>query len=141
MRWFHRTPPHSQPFQVGDTFRSASPFTFTAITITGPCICKLLNLPFYEATEDTSPHWHIEAVPSGAHGPIAYFNGYWSDGTKVHNGRGHILMPAAAYQPIGQLELIKGGAMAGKTSCKYYVACGSTENCKKCKGYVKKEGA
>lgn len=28
----------------------------------------------------------------------------------------------------------------GKTTCKYYKACGNTENCKNCEGYQKDKG-
>ena len=34
---------------------------------------------------------------------------------------------------------LKGDKMGGKTSCKYYIACGNTDNCKLCDGYEKKE--
>ena len=27
----------------------------------------------------------------------------------------------------------------GKTTCKYYKVCGNKDNCKNCKGYVKKK--
>lgn len=28
--------------------------------------------------------------------------------------------------------------LGGKKTCKYYNACGNVENCKNCKGYVRK---
>lgn len=29
--------------------------------------------------------------------------------------------------------------MSGKPNCKYYNACGNSENCSRCKGYEKKK--
>ena len=31
----------------------------------------------------------------------------------------------------------KANSDGGKTTCKYYKACGNTENCKRCKAYAK----